>query len=117
MNDRAARDELRRLLAGSSERPWTSRISGDAWYVNSGREPGTCSVTCGMKTRKHETIAASYLFEHGEIDAALIVAAVNALPGLLAQLDRYEEALREIARGDYGLGAHRQMARAALEAE
>lgn len=65
-------DALESLAAKATPRPWTYRVSGDAVYLDADR---------GGATRG---IAASIHSELDETNYALIVAAVNALPELLA---------------------------------
>jgi hypothetical protein len=78
-------EELEKLLAAATPGPWEVSERIKDW------RPQVVST-------EHGPICTMHIPEIGDADpnAALIVAAVNALPGLLAKLERYERALQAI---------------------
>jgi len=84
---------LKKLLAEATNRPWkanTADKTGEDWLIASlgnSNEDGLDYIVTTDRVR------ASELDGDAKADAALIVAAVNALPGLLAEV----EVLRRLA--------------------
>jgi hypothetical protein len=86
-------DELRRLLDEATPRPWGQSVSG--WYIDAAGGVAIADV-------------------HGISDqalsnAALIAAAVNALPALLAVVEAAQEFRDEYAGYDDGAEARRKL--------
>ena len=102
-------EDLKKLLAAATPGPWEVSERAKDW------RPQVVST-------EHGPICTMHIPEIGDADpnAALICAAVNALPELLAKVKRYESALIRIAADD-GLYTHRHeyegLARAALNQE
>ena len=100
-------DELKRLMGEARPLPWRVQPASDVYthIIRYGENGFICQLP------QAQSCAAN---------AALIVAAVNALPELLAKVKRLEEALKKIAADD-GLYTHRHeyeaIARAALNQE
>ena len=103
-------DELKRLMGEARPLPWRVQPASDVYthIIRYGENGFICQLP------QAQSCAAN---------AALIVAAVNALPELLARLERYDDALDEIAAhyngGITGPGrlqadSMREIARAAL---
>jgi len=89
-------DELERLMREAMPAPW--RLNED----------GTISLASGAKAPWRQTDRAN---------CALIVAAVNALPELLAERDRLRQALEELSVDDFHSSTVRKIALAALNPE
>ena len=93
-------DELEKLLRLATTRPWkanTADKTGEDWLIcslgNSNEDSQDWIVTT-------DRIRASELDGDAKFDAALIVAAINALPGLLEsarRVERLEAALKPFA--------------------
>lgn len=87
-------DELKKLLAEATNRPWkmnTADKTGEDWLIASlgnSNEDGLDYIVTTDRVR------ASELDGDAKADAALICAAVNALPELLAENEKLREALR-----------------------
>jgi len=73
---------LEELLAQATPGPWTAK----GWSVNAAADllPGQSSRTLAKTRETRGTLAWEESFQRGVADAALICAAVNALPALLA---------------------------------
>lgn len=132
-------DDLKKLLAEATPGPWhhvQAFESVPAVRTIYGKVPGQrvdyVSTWPGLGTPKGhrvvipmETVAEGHITQTAtSADMALICAAVNALPELLARLERYDDALDEIAAhyngGITGPGrlqadSMRDIARAALK--
>lgn len=80
---RAAVDELKELLAGATPGRWIAdhQEYGDEWWFGGSNGPG--EVTVGLFVASGDG--------QGRADAALIAAAVNALPHLLAAIKAVDE--------------------------
>ena len=90
------RTELRRLLDEATPRPWHAWNRGIGYEVHTEVEHNP--IRC-------DPLNSGFRETFGGPDAQLIVAAVNALPGLLDQLDAAEAALarvRELHRESRG---------------
>ena len=86
-------DELQRLLKAGTPGPW-EKGDGKRGELNL----VYCDDALGSALFGVEEAVTTYEgMERWEANAALIVAAINALPGLLAKLERYDDALDEIA--------------------
>ena len=101
------RAELRRLLDAATPRPWWQEwVEGDEWYAVYGQPTGdlVCPEVCTAGDAD---------------DTNLLVAAVNALPGLLGALEKteghrdklaFERAIERVralhVRGDEWCGYH-----------
>ena len=116
-------DGLERLLAEATPLPWF--VGGVRFKMNGGEWHGIMSYN-EAKKQDDSVCLVGYDPRTGEghADARLICAAVNALPELLARLERYDDALDEIAAhyngGITGPGrlqadSMRDIARAALK--
>ena len=98
-------DELEKLLADATPLPWRqgqpdSRKVHPHWRDSDGNDRDDCLHKNGWAKTiatvgKEEGDWRDALRQHA--DAALIVAAVNALPELLAKVKRLEEALKPFA--------------------
>ena len=86
---------LRELLAKATERPW------DVGDPTRGDSPLMvyCNDTTGQRIADLTNEYTFHSEEEKAANAALIVAAVNALPGLLDRVERMEEALRDARDG------------------
>ena len=82
------RTELRRMLDGATPRPWEWTTDLDA--LLGGEEGEYRVIDTALALRSY------YVLRVASEDAALIAAAVNALPGLLDQLDAAEAALARV---------------------
>ena len=80
-------NELKKLLAEATSLPW---------FVSNTRSPA--DVYAHVVSEDMYIADCEWDPKFGPADAALIVAAVNALPELLAKVKRYEETLQFIAR-------------------
>ena len=105
-------DEIERLMREATPGPWRREALGGSSTVLAPARPKRndlrCSASYGYKDVGEYCIAYPSMDEEApprtrvdfvnfsHADAALIVAAVNALPELLAKVKRYEEALTTI---------------------
>ena len=85
-------DELERLIkAAQTDEPWTVVWYGDDSLPAIAIHRSTEDRICFMPTIQHPSDGVQF-----EANAALIVAAVNALPELVERVKRLEEALQTI---------------------
>ena len=88
-------DELERLREAATLQPWhfnedARSINSDHWFAEGASEYRPCIVTLPVWHAAH-----SY---EQKANAALIVAAINALPALLERVRELEAALEPLAR-------------------
>ena len=87
-------DELERLIkAAQTDEPWTVVWYGDDSLPAIAIHRSTEDRICFMPTIQHPSDGVQF-----EANAALIVAAVNALPELVERVKRLEGALKAIAK-------------------
>lgn len=114
--DRAAVDlgELRRLLEAATPGPWTERgrdVDHDK-FVADGKNPAdVCGLGCEVEGPPEAWHRGQF---ERHADAALIVAAVNALPSLLDALDAADELARIVVEEFHDQEGERPYLRAAL---
>lgn len=96
-------DELEKLLAAATPGPWKIERGKRCIQGPDTREgdPLVLTSMMGGATKWSHSPYSEYCvpgMKEGDANAALICAAVNALPELLAKVKRYEETLQFIAR-------------------
>jgi hypothetical protein len=101
-------NELKRLLAEATPGPWNVHTQADGDYLLHTHTPYTYGVATVHAPSEADEAA------EGEANAALIAAAVNSLPGLLAAHERLREALRMIVVTPLAIDDARDIARGAL---
>jgi hypothetical protein len=101
-------DDIKRLLAEATPGPWNVHTQADGDYLLHTHTPYTYGVATVYAPSEADEAA------EGEANAALIVAAVNSLPDLLAERDRLREALRLIIVTPLAIDDARDIARGAL---
>ena len=116
-------DDLRALLEKATPGPWRYFPSGSRLIEGSTRRRNPNSIIVAGPPTDEELVAAFHNWPPHD-DAVLIVAAVNALPALLDEVERLRKALRRMVseetdweNGAIGVGqVFRNIAREALEA-
>jgi hypothetical protein len=93
-------NELRRLLAEATPGPWEYSPSDSYCDCGKGCEtPATCDdwyTACTASVPQAHTVDCGDYFGLSDNNAALIVAAVNALPALLDRIEKLEGALTKL---------------------
>ena len=103
-------DQLRRLLAEATPGPWyrTGPLDEDETGVAGGVRMGLLSEPDGDEAKQTDLID-----DPKESDYDLIVAAVNALPSMLTDIELLREALKAVSQKHPGYGGTGDIARKA----
>ena len=103
-------EDLKKLLAEATNRPWkanTADKTGEEWLIASlgnSNEDGLDYIVTTDRVR------ASELDGDAKADAALIAAAVNALPGMIARVEEMERLKTRVKTLETALGPFAQFA-------